>query len=87
MHDFYAANKILKLVLNFGQKNNLRAVSKIVIDLGQIEEHGEEIKAENFKFNFKLLAKNTIAKNALVIINRIPGNKIILREIEGKINN
>ncbi len=84
MHDIHCADKILKLSLEYGQKNNLKKIQKIIIELGTIIEHGEQINAENLKFNLDLLSKNTIAENAQITVkknNSIDGWK--LAEIEG----
>jgi Zn finger protein HypA/HybF involved in hydrogenase expression len=83
MHDLHVANKIVKLALEYGQKNNLKKIIKIVIELGTVVEHGEEINPDNLKFNINLLTKNTIAENAEVIIGKIKGESWNLKEIEG----
>ena len=59
MHDLHAADQILKLVLEKANDNKLIKVKKIIIELGSVVEHGEEINAENLVFNLKLLAKNS----------------------------
>ena len=71
MHDFHLAREILKIVLEYTHKNNLKNVSKIEIELGSILEHGEYISPENLIHNFKLLADNTIAQNAELGIKNI----------------
>ena len=83
MHDFHEADRILKLVLEYAAKNKLKKVKRIVIELGGVWEHGEEISPENLKYNIKLLSKNTPAEGAETIINRIKGNAWVLKEIEG----
>jgi len=83
MHDLHAADKILKLVLEEANKNNLLKVKKIIIELGSIVEHGDEINPENLKFNLTMLAKNTPAKDAEIIIKKVKGTTWKLVEIEG----
>lgn len=83
MHDLHAAQKILKQVLAYAQKNELKKVTKVRIELGQIWEHGEILSPANLKFNFSLLAKNTPAQKAQLEIKKIPGENVNLREIEG----
>lgn len=84
MHDLHAADKILKIVLDQANENKLFKVTKIVIELGSVVEHSEEINSENLEFNLKLLSKNTPAKNAEIIIKKTKGKSWKLVEIEGE---
>lgn len=84
MHDLHLANQILKLILEYAQKNKLKKVFKAVIDLGSIVEHGDEISPENLKFNLKILAKDTLATGLKVEINKIKSDSWVLKEIEGE---
>lgn len=85
VHDWHLANEILKTVLDYADKNGLKNITKIEIELGSIldppaspagshggQGHGEYISPENLIYNFKLLAKKTIAKNAELKIKKIP---------------
>lgn len=84
MHDLYLAKRILELVIDFAKKNNLASVKLVKIDLGEMIEHGEDITAENLRFNFKMLAKNTLVQKAKLVIKKkkdFSGFK--LKEIEG----
>ena len=83
MHDLYAAQDVLGAALKTAQQKNLKKITKVVIDLGTIADHGDEITDSNLVYNFKLLAKSTIAADARIVINRIKGNSCILKEIEG----
>ena len=83
MHDLHAADQILKLVLEKANENKLLQVKKIIIELGSVVEHGEEINEENLVFNLKLLAKNTPAKNVEVVVTKTKGDSWKLVEIEG----
>ncbi len=85
MHDFHAADNLLKMALEHAKKNKLRKVDKIKIELGKFVEHGQEILADNLKFNIKMLAKGTIAKNAEIVIIEKQGERgYELVEIEGE---
>ena len=55
MHDLYLANQIVKIAKDYARKNGLAKVTKIVIELGSIVEHGENISPENLKYNINLL--------------------------------
>lgn len=83
MHDFHAANKILHQALEYAQKNHLKKITKIVIELGEIEEHGAIIAPLNLKFNLNLLAGKNIAKGAEIQIEKIKGDYFNLKEIQG----
>jgi Zn finger protein HypA/HybF involved in hydrogenase expression len=84
MHDFHLADQIFKVIIDSAEKNNLKKVSKAIIELGSIVEHGEEILPENLKFNIKMLAEGTVANGIIVEINRVEGGNWILKDIEGE---
>ena len=83
MHDLHEADKILKLVIEYAQKNSLTKVIKIVIDLGSIVEHGQEINPEFLKANIALLGEKTLIKGAEIVVNQIKGDSWVLKEIKG----
>lgn len=83
MHDLHEADRILKLVLDHAEKNKLKSVTKIVIGLGSVIEHGSEINPENLKFNVGTLARGTKAENAEVEVKKIKADSWELEEIEG----
>lgn len=83
MHDLHAADKIVRDIKKHAQKNNLKKVTNIKISLGKITEHGETISPSNLKFNIKLLSKGTLLNGAKVIIDRITGPYVKIKEIEG----
>ena len=84
MHDVHAANQILKIVLDEAQKNSLKKVNIISVELGSIIEHGEEINPLNLKFNLRLLAKNTPAEQARIEITKTTGPTWKLVSIDGE---
>lgn len=83
MHDLHAADQILKLALDKANEHNLLRIKKIEIELGSIVEHGEEINPDNLRFNLRLLAKNTPADKAEIVIKTVKGFNWRLVEIEG----
>jgi Zn finger protein HypA/HybF involved in hydrogenase expression len=83
MHDLHVANKVSKMVLEEAAQNNLKAVKKIVIDLGSVVEHGANISKENLEFNLSLLNKGTIAENAEIVVNEVAGDDWRLVSIAG----
>ncbi|MFA6027904.1 MAG: hydrogenase/urease maturation nickel metallochaperone HypA [Patescibacteria group bacterium] len=84
MHDLHVADKIIKLALQYAEKNKLKKITVISVELGTVVEHGEEINPDNLKFNMNLLAKDTMAENAKIIIGKIKGESWNLKEIEGE---
>ncbi|MFH0818542.1 MAG: hydrogenase/urease maturation nickel metallochaperone HypA [Patescibacteria group bacterium] len=83
MHDLHAADRILKLALEYAAKNNLKKITKISVELGTVVEHGEEINPDNLKFNLQMLSENSIAEGAEIEIGKIEGETWNLKEIEG----
>ena len=83
MHDLHEADKILRLVLEKANDNKLLKVTKIVIELGTMIEHGQDIDPDNLAFNLKLLTKNTPAREAEVVVKKVQGDSWKLVEIEG----
>lgn len=84
MHDLHEADRILKMVLEYADKNGLKEVTKIKIGLGSVIEHGSEINPENLKFNIHVLAKDSKAANAEIIVNKLDKPTWELEEIEGE---
>lgn len=84
MHDFHLADMIYKTIMEYAEKNNLQSVTKAVIELGSVVEHGEEVLPANLEFNIKMLAEGGIANGLTVEIVRGVGNAWVLKEIEGK---
>jgi Zn finger protein HypA/HybF involved in hydrogenase expression len=98
MHDMHLAQQILKIVLEYAEKNNLKSIKKIELELGSILDlpatpehahacdggrgHDEVISPENLIFNFNLLSKNTIAQYAELNIKKIAGDSWKLISIE-----
>jgi len=84
MHDLHEADRILKLALDHAEKNKLKSVTKIVIGLGSVLEHGSEINPENLKFNINMLARGTKVENAEVVVKKINKSTWELKEMEGE---
>ncbi|MBU3901587.1 hydrogenase maturation nickel metallochaperone HypA [Patescibacteria group bacterium] len=78
MHDFHLADQIVKIAKEHAAKNNLAKVSKIVLELGEIVEHGEGITPENLEYNIKLLMPVEKVK-----IKKVKGGSWKLVSIDG----
>jgi len=83
MHDWHLANEIKKIVLDYADKNNLKNVRKIELELGSIIEHNEEISSENLIHNLNLMFEKTIAENCKIFIKKINRDEWKLISIEG----
>ncbi|MBU2036976.1 hypothetical protein KJ866_02115 [Patescibacteria group bacterium] len=79
MHDFHLADQIVKLVKDYARQNHLSQITEIVIELGEIIEHGEGIRPDNLKYNIKLLMPVKKIK-----IKKIKGDSWRLVSIDGK---
>ena len=84
MHDIHAANQMLKTALEYAQKNKLKKISSMTIELGKIIEHDELITPDNLKYNIKLISKNTAAENCKIIVDLKNNNELKLVEINGE---
>lgn len=83
MHDFHEADRIAKIILEKIRENKLKKLTAINLELGSIIEHDEEIKAENLKFNLKLILKDFIDENTKINIKKVYGESWKLISIEG----
>lgn len=84
MHDLVAAQDIVKIAVKTAEKNKLKKITKIVVKLGKIVEHNEEIKPENLQFNFELVKNNTIAEKATLVIQKGAGKELAIVEVQGE---
>lgn len=84
MHDFHLADLIYQAIKEEAEKNELKKITKAVIELGTIIEHGEAVMPDNLKFNIKMLAEGGLADGLEVEINKSSGGEWVLKEIEGE---
>ncbi len=84
MHDLHLADKILKTAIENAEKNNLKKIKSVSVEIGSIVEHGEKVTPENLQVNFELLAKGTIAEGAQLMVDSREGDTWGIKEIEGK---
>ena len=78
MHDFHLANQIVQTAKEYAAANNLSQIKKIVIELGEIIEHGEGIAPANLEYNIKLLMPVEKVK-----IKKVKGGSWKLVSIDG----
>ena len=79
MHDIHLANQIAKIIQNYAQKNGLRQIKKVSLELGSIIEHGQAIESENLKYNINLLLPKVEIE-----VKSIKGDEWKLVSIEGE---
>ena len=84
MHDIHAANQMLKTALEYAQKNKLKKISSMTIELGKVIEHDELITPDNLKYNIRLISKNTAAENCEIIVDLKNNSELKLVEIDGE---
>jgi len=78
MHDFHLANQIVKIAQEHARQNHLLKINRVVIELGDIIEHGENISPENLEYNIHLLLP------CEVVIKKIKGDSWKLVSIDGE---
>ncbi|MDD2753834.1 MAG: hypothetical protein PHT44_04470 [Candidatus Portnoybacteria bacterium] len=78
MHDFHLANQIVQTAKDYAAANNLSQIKKIVVELGDIAEHQENITLDNLAYNINLLMP--IEK---VEVKKVKGDEWKLISIEG----
>jgi len=78
VHDFHLADQIVKIAKEHARKNNLAKITKVVLELGDIIEHGEGITPGNLKHNINLLLP------CKVEIKKIKGDSWRLVSIDGE---
>jgi len=85
MHDLHLADKILRQVVEYGAKNNLKKITTVKIKIGDILEHEKLIDQENLKFNLSMLAQGTAAEDARFAVEKFDRRgEYIIEEIEGE---
>lgn len=83
MHDFLIAKEILDTVLATARSQKLGRVTTVELELGSIKDHGQTIEPANLQFNFRLLAKETVAAKAKLRIKETRGTSYRIVAIEG----
>lgn len=78
------AKDICDAVQKKAKENNLNIVTEVVIDLGEMEDHGEIVSEENLRFHLDYLLKGTLAEKSKLVFKKVKTDTIVLREIEGE---
>ena len=69
MHEFSVMSQLVQGVLDEAKRHNASRVEEVVLDLGDFTMLG----ADQLKFAFEVLTKETIMEGAALTVNRIPG--------------
>jgi len=69
MHELSICHHMLKVIEKYAEKNDLRKITKVWIDVGALA--GIDIDA--LKFSFPIAMKNTCAENATLFVHVIAG--------------
>ncbi len=69
MHEFAVTQALLKQVIDAAEKVHVSNVTEIVISLGEYTSFVDE----SIQFYWSIIAKDSIAAQASIKINRIPG--------------
>ena len=78
MHDFHLANQIVKIAKEHAREHGLLKIKKIVVELGDIIEHNENISPQNLKYNINLLMPCEVR------VKKIKGDRWKLAEVEAE---
>jgi hydrogenase nickel incorporation protein HypA/HybF len=68
MHELSVTENILKIALEYADKEHASSVTDINIKIGQLSS----IIDESVQFYWEIIAKDTICQNAVLNFNRIP---------------
>ena len=84
MHDLHEANRIAQIILERVNKHQLKKLTSIDIELGQVIEHGQDILPENLEFNLRMILKNLVNSKTKINIKKVKGSLWKLVSIERK---
>lgn len=68
MHEMALAEGIIKIVLDYADKNQAKSVKKVALKIGALTN----VEEESLTFCFSLLVKGTIAEKATLLCQKIP---------------
>ena len=60
MHDLLLAQEIYAIIKKETEKNNFKKIIIVVIELGNIIQHNEQITPDNLIYNLRLIDKNKL---------------------------
>ncbi|MCL2469499.1 MAG: hydrogenase maturation nickel metallochaperone HypA [Alphaproteobacteria bacterium] len=78
MHEVSLCESILRIIEKQAEKENFEKVLSLTLSVG----HQSGASAESLLFAFPLVAKNTLAENAKLIIKETPGRDLKVSSME-----
>jgi hydrogenase nickel incorporation protein HypA/HybF len=67
MHEYSIMSQVVKTILEEGEKNRLRSISSVYLEVGELSFLSEE----SLRFCFSTLVENNILSNSELIIQKI----------------
>jgi hydrogenase nickel incorporation protein HypA/HybF len=80
MHEFGIIRNIVNILEQEGEKNNFKKITRFTLRLGKLRQ----CLPDFMHFAFKIIAKNSVAENAEMIILSGKTDELILETIEGE---
>ncbi len=68
MHEMAIAEGILNIAMDYAKENKAVRIAEIGLRIGEMSG----VETEALDFSFRMIAKDTIAENAVLKLNRIP---------------
>lgn len=68
MHEMAIAEGVLDIALDYAKKNNAQRIAEIGLLIGEMSG----VVVESLEFSFNMIAKDTIAENAKLVVKRTP---------------
>ncbi|MCX7918271.1 MAG: hydrogenase/urease maturation nickel metallochaperone HypA [bacterium] len=78
MHEFGIAENILKTALAEAEKHQAKKIAAIYVTLGQLNY----LKPETLQGAFEIVAKETIAATANIVVTEVPGTEITITNLD-----
>ncbi|MDD5583971.1 MAG: hydrogenase maturation nickel metallochaperone HypA [Candidatus Omnitrophica bacterium] len=81
MHEYHLVKSVIKTIeAKTAQLNTIKKISLIKITLGDLKM----VTREHFTETFKEVARGTICEGAALDITQVPGDVLIVENIEGE---
>ena len=72
MHEMTLAEGILKIAVDYAEKNKSPRVTKIGLLIGEMSY----VEMDALNFSFEIMSRNTVAENAQLVVKKIPGRSL-----------
>ncbi|MFH1768039.1 MAG: hydrogenase maturation nickel metallochaperone HypA [Candidatus Omnitrophota bacterium] len=83
MHEYHLAKSVLKSILEKVKDiGDIKRVSAVKLKIGELKM----VTADTFKETFSEIAHNTLCDNALLDIDIVKGDTVVVEDIEAEFN-